>query len=115
MLFAITQTAEREYPMAWRWKTINLDSRRDRESKAKMSDKTIKRGTTNHELQTQARQSSTKSAVWGRGRPYLYGLAVNGAEGVNQVINILRDEFQMAMALTGRANIASIDCTVLWT
>ncbi len=49
------------------------------------------------------------------GRPYVYGLAVNGAEGVAKVVNILRDEFQMAMALTGRPTIRSIDRTVLWT
>jgi isopentenyl diphosphate isomerase/L-lactate dehydrogenase-like FMN-dependent dehydrogenase len=33
---------------------------------------------------------------------------------VANVVNILRDEFQMAMALTGRPNISSIDRTVLW-
>ena len=49
------------------------------------------------------------------GRPYLYGLAINGAEGVARVVNILREEFQMAMALTGRPNIRSIDRSVLWT
>jgi 4-hydroxymandelate oxidase len=49
------------------------------------------------------------------GRPYLYGLAVNGAEGVAQVVNILRQEFQMAMALTGRPSIHSIDRSVVWT
>ena len=49
------------------------------------------------------------------GRPYLYGLAVNGAEGVAKVVNILREEFQMAMALTGRPDIRSIDRSVLWT
>jgi len=43
------------------------------------------------------------------GRPYLYGLAVDGAEGVARVVNILREEFQMAMALTGRPGIRSID------
>jgi 4-hydroxymandelate oxidase len=48
------------------------------------------------------------------GRPYLYGLAVNGAEGVASVVNILREEFQMAMALMGRPNISSIDRSVLW-
>jgi 4-hydroxymandelate oxidase len=48
------------------------------------------------------------------GRPYVYGLATNGAEGVAQVVNILRDEFQMAMALTGRPSISSIDNSVLW-
>jgi 4-hydroxymandelate oxidase len=49
------------------------------------------------------------------GRPYVYGLAVNGAEGVAQVVKILRDEFQMAMALTGRPSIRSIDRSVLLT
>ncbi len=48
------------------------------------------------------------------GRPYVYGLAANGAEGVAQVVNILREELEMAMALTGRPNIASIDQSVLW-
>jgi hypothetical protein len=46
--------------------------------------------------------------------PYLYGLAVNGADGVAKIVNILREEFQMAMALTGRPDIRSIDRTVLW-
>lgn len=49
------------------------------------------------------------------GRPYVYGLAVNGAEGVANVVNILREELQMAMALTGRATIKSIDRSVLWS
>ena len=48
------------------------------------------------------------------GRPYLYGLAVNGAEGVAAVVNILREELQMAMTLTGRPDIRSIDQSVLW-
>ncbi len=48
------------------------------------------------------------------GRPYLYGLAAAGAEGVARVVNILRREFEMAMALTGRTSIASIDSSVLW-
>jgi len=48
------------------------------------------------------------------GRPCLYGLALNGAEGVTAVINMLRREFEMAMALTGRTNIAAIDRSVLW-
>jgi 4-hydroxymandelate oxidase len=49
------------------------------------------------------------------GRPYLYGLAVNGADGVTGVVKILREELQMAMALTGRPNIGSIGRSVLWT
>jgi len=47
------------------------------------------------------------------GRPYLYGLAAGGAEGVGRVIEILRTELEMAMALTGRTSIARIDRTVL--
>ncbi len=43
------------------------------------------------------------------GRPYLYGLACSGAAGVRAVVNILRNELEMAMALTGRPTIASID------
>jgi 4-hydroxymandelate oxidase len=48
------------------------------------------------------------------GRPYLYGLAVGGADGVTRVVNILRREFEMAMALTGRTSVAQIDRSVIW-
>jgi 4-hydroxymandelate oxidase len=48
------------------------------------------------------------------GRPYLYGLAVNGSTGVQHVVDILRRELEAAMALTGRTTIAQIDRTVLW-
>jgi 4-hydroxymandelate oxidase len=48
------------------------------------------------------------------GRPYLYGLAVNGSAGVQHVVEILRREFETAMALTGRTSIPQIDRTVLW-
>jgi 4-hydroxymandelate oxidase len=48
------------------------------------------------------------------GRPYLFGLAVGGAEGVAHVINILRRELEAAMAITGRTSIAAIDDTVIW-
>jgi 4-hydroxymandelate oxidase len=48
------------------------------------------------------------------GRPYIYGLALGGAKGVERVISILRNEFERAMALTGRRSIAEIDSTVLW-
>jgi len=48
------------------------------------------------------------------GRPYLHGLAVGGAAGVARVVEILRTELQMAMALTGRTRIAEIDRSVLW-
>jgi 4-hydroxymandelate oxidase len=48
------------------------------------------------------------------GRPYVYGLALGGAKGVERVISILRDELERAMALTGRRSIAEIDASVLW-
>jgi 4-hydroxymandelate oxidase len=48
------------------------------------------------------------------GRPYLYGLAVNGSDGVQHIVEILRRELEAAMALTGRTTIAQIDRTVLW-
>jgi isopentenyl diphosphate isomerase/L-lactate dehydrogenase-like FMN-dependent dehydrogenase len=42
------------------------------------------------------------------GRPILYGLAVNGAEGVAHVLEILRSELELAMALAGCPSIRSI-------
>ena len=48
------------------------------------------------------------------GRPYLYALAIAGAAGVARVIEILRTELMMAMALTGRTAIKQIDRSVLW-
>jgi 4-hydroxymandelate oxidase len=49
------------------------------------------------------------------GRPYLYGLGAAGEAGVSKVISILQREFQMAMMLTGRTSVASIDRSVIWT
>ena len=48
------------------------------------------------------------------GRPYLYGLAVGGAEGVARVVQLLCRELQMAMALTGRTSLEAIDGSVLF-
>jgi len=48
------------------------------------------------------------------GRPYIYGLAVDGANGVASVVNILRRELESAMALCGRTSIPSIDSSVIW-
>jgi 4-hydroxymandelate oxidase len=48
------------------------------------------------------------------GRPYLHGLALAGAEGVARVLEILKTELRMAMALTGRTSIGQIDRSVLW-
>ncbi len=47
------------------------------------------------------------------GRPYLYGLAAAGADGVADVVRILRTEFEQAMALVGRARIGDLDRTLL--
>jgi 4-hydroxymandelate oxidase len=48
------------------------------------------------------------------GRPYLYGLAVRGAEGIGDVVRILQTEFAGALALTGRATASEVDRTVIW-
>jgi 4-hydroxymandelate oxidase len=48
------------------------------------------------------------------GRPYVYGLAVGGAEGVEHVVRILRQELLMTMAVLGRPNIASLDRGIIW-
>lgn len=48
------------------------------------------------------------------GRPYVHGLAVAGAAGVTQVVNIMRQEVEMAMALLGRTSLDRIDRSVLW-
>lgn len=48
------------------------------------------------------------------GRPFVYGLAVNGAAGVAHIVQILRRELEMAMALTGKTTLAAVDRTALW-
>jgi 4-hydroxymandelate oxidase len=50
----------------------------------------------------------------GIGRPYLWGLGVAGAGGVTRVVEILRKELELAMALMGRPTLASIDRSALW-
>jgi 4-hydroxymandelate oxidase len=47
------------------------------------------------------------------GQPILHGLAVAGPVGVAHVLNILRAELEVAMALTGRPRIAEIDRSVI--
>jgi 4-hydroxymandelate oxidase len=42
------------------------------------------------------------------GRPYVWGLAANGAMGVAHVIRLLRDELEMTMALTGCRTLVDI-------
>lgn len=48
------------------------------------------------------------------GRPYLWGLAAEGAMGVAKVIRTLRDELEMTMALTGASNLKAIPKTALF-
>jgi 4-hydroxymandelate oxidase len=48
------------------------------------------------------------------GRPYIYGLSVAGADGVRDVVNILRAELEGAMAMTGRTRLTDIDRSVFW-
>jgi 4-hydroxymandelate oxidase len=48
------------------------------------------------------------------GRPYLYGLSVTGSDGIRDVVNILRSELEVAMAMTGRTRLDQIDRTIFW-
>ncbi len=48
------------------------------------------------------------------GRPYVYGLAVAGADGVARVQNILLEELRQSLALLGRPSVASLDASVFW-
>jgi isopentenyl diphosphate isomerase/L-lactate dehydrogenase-like FMN-dependent dehydrogenase len=43
------------------------------------------------------------------GRPYIHGLAVAGALGVAHVIKILKEEFEITMALMGTATTSEIN------
>lgn len=48
------------------------------------------------------------------GRPVVYGLSVAGAFGVAHVLRLLRDELEIAMALTGRTTISQIKPDILY-
>ena len=48
-----------------------------------------------------------------RGRPVLWGLAVGGEVGARHVLEILRDELDLAMALSGPATVADIDASLV--
>src|SRR3546814_1988475 len=43
-----------------------------------------------------------------RSRPVLWGLAVDGADGVQHVVEILRNELSVSMALTGCRSLGDI-------
>ena len=47
------------------------------------------------------------------GRPYVYGLAVGGEEGVRRVIRNLLADLDLTLALSGRQSIESLDRSVL--
>lgn len=47
------------------------------------------------------------------GRPVLWGLAVNGEDGVRHVLDLLRAELELAMALAGRPTLASVDRSIV--
>lgn len=47
------------------------------------------------------------------GRPILWGLAVGGEVGVQHAIELLRDELDLAMALSGCANLQNIDTSLV--
>ena len=48
------------------------------------------------------------------GRPYVWGLTVYGAEGVTHVVEILRTELEMAMALLGAPTLSDLSPDHLW-
>jgi 4-hydroxymandelate oxidase len=48
------------------------------------------------------------------GRPYVHALAVAGPAGVAHAVQLLRAEFEVAMALTGCRRLRDIDARVLW-
>jgi 4-hydroxymandelate oxidase len=48
------------------------------------------------------------------GRPYVYALAIGGAEGVAHCVNLLRRDTEAAMVLTGQARIGEIDRSLIW-
>jgi isopentenyl diphosphate isomerase/L-lactate dehydrogenase-like FMN-dependent dehydrogenase len=47
------------------------------------------------------------------GRPYLYGLAVSGEAGARRVIEILRTEIDLCLALIGSNSVAALNQSVL--
>lgn len=49
------------------------------------------------------------------GRPYVYGLAVNGERGVRDVVRALLAEVDLTLALAGHASPATLDSSVLVT
>jgi isopentenyl diphosphate isomerase/L-lactate dehydrogenase-like FMN-dependent dehydrogenase len=48
------------------------------------------------------------------GRPFLWGLAVDGEAGVCRVLELLRHELDTALGLVGRCSVAEIDASILF-
>ena len=48
------------------------------------------------------------------GRPYLYALAVGGADGVARCLSLLIEELRLAMALVGAASLRDLNREVIW-
>jgi 4-hydroxymandelate oxidase len=48
------------------------------------------------------------------GRPYLYALAVGGADGVARCLSILIEELRLAMALVGAGSLRDLNREVVW-
>ena len=47
------------------------------------------------------------------GRPYVWGLAVDGADGVRRVTRMLQTEFELAMAQCGARNLGELDAQLV--
>jgi L-lactate dehydrogenase (cytochrome) len=47
------------------------------------------------------------------GRAYIYGLGAGGQAGVTKAIEIIRDELDVSMALTGTRSVREIDRSIL--
>ena len=47
------------------------------------------------------------------GRPLYWGLAVNGAEGVHHILELLREEFNRAMAYCGQNSVDDLEDRLL--
>jgi 4-hydroxymandelate oxidase len=48
------------------------------------------------------------------GRPFVWALAVGGQSGVESALQMLRNELDIAMALTGCACISDIERKLIW-
>jgi 4-hydroxymandelate oxidase len=48
------------------------------------------------------------------GRPVLWGLAANGADGARRVLELLRDELELAMVLAGQPGVEGLHTGLIW-